>query len=657
MTCKVSCILSSKGSNMASLGKRHRTALLLELIWLIGLCGGAWGIEFAGGTGEPNDPYQIATVPQLTAIGSDPVLPGKHYVLAADIDLSGTVRSAPVIPLLRGSFDGRGHTIRNLRIETGGSQGLFGHIDSEAEVKNLGVVDAYVVGLSSPGALSAWNHGRVLNCYSTGTVSSGGHAGGGLVGSNWGTVANSYSTATVTGGILVGGLVGENAGSVISCHSSGEVTASSLVGGLVGDNFGAITSSYSTATVTGLMWSVGGLAGENRGRIASCYAEATVLGYDMFVGGLVGENGGSISCCYSDGTAVGEEMVGGLVGYNPGKVATSYSVAAVTDRSYSWHIGGLVGAASAPDNCYFLAPPDGTGPDNDIGTPLTSIQMEQQASFVGWDFWGTLEDGPSDPWFMPTDAYPVLSWQTEITGLQAVPSVAGLPLDEARAVLEAAGFVAGDLSYDFHRTIPGGYVIRADPDSLAPAGATVDLILSSAGSYNWVENPGDGTAARPYQISTPGQLESLIGHPELWDRHFVLSADVDMTGRRYSTALIAPDVDNSNSGFQGTPFRGTFDGQDHAIRNLTIQTDWRQDYVGLFGMVAPEARIDRLHLPDANVKGGSGSKSYVGVLAGQNAGTVAHSSATGVLRGGRGDGLVGLNTGSLIDCRVDIARI
>jgi len=37
--------------------------------------------EFAGGTGEPNDPYQIATVEQLISIGSDPNLLSKHFVL------------------------------------------------------------------------------------------------------------------------------------------------------------------------------------------------------------------------------------------------------------------------------------------------------------------------------------------------------------------------------------------------------------------------------------------------------------------------------------------------------------------------------------------------------------------------------------------------
>ena len=43
--------------------------------------------DFAGGTGEPNDPYQVATAEQLISIGLDYELLQKHYVLIEDIDM------------------------------------------------------------------------------------------------------------------------------------------------------------------------------------------------------------------------------------------------------------------------------------------------------------------------------------------------------------------------------------------------------------------------------------------------------------------------------------------------------------------------------------------------------------------------------------------
>jgi hypothetical protein len=343
-----------------------------------------------------------------------------------------------------------------------------------------------------------------------------------------------------------------------------------------------------------------------------------------------------------------------------GKIAMSYSAAAVD--GFGRNVGGLVGllstaTATAAKNCYFLDLLDGGGPDNGIGTPLTSAQMKQQASFAGWDFWGTAADGVSDLWFMPAKAYPVLAWQTDITGVRLIPNVAGLPLDEARAALTAAGFAVGSVSYDFDRTTPGGCVIRTEPYPVAAVGAAVGLIVSSGETYSWTGNPGDGTAANPYQIQTAGQLESLTDHPELWNKHFVLSADVDMTGRTYSAALIAPDVDNSNSGFQGTPFTGTFNGQGHAIRNLTISSDTHHNYLGLFGMIAQGGRIDNLNLLDVDIAGGTGSSTYLGALAGYNAGTVTNCSATGILDGGKGDGMVGFNAGSLINCHADTTRL
>ncbi|MCX5645133.1 MAG: PASTA domain-containing protein [Phycisphaerae bacterium] len=689
-------------------------ALLLGLLWGLWFCAATWGVEFAGGTGEPNDPYQIATAEQLLAIGSGPHLTEKHYVLVASIDMSGTTLSWPVAGWFLGTFDGKGHTIRNPRMQ-GGFGRLFDTIDAHAEVRNLGVVDVQMTGTPNPAALASWNSGSIVNCYSTGTVTGTGGFAGGLVAVNTGTVTNSYSTVKVTGGGTVGGLVAQNFGTISGCYSTGAVTGSTVVGGLAGFNGGVITASHAVATVTALsMWAgglvgtnggrimdsyaqatvtaqydlvgglvgqnstlisgcyatgsvtgqneVGGLVGSNLGLITSSYSDATVVGYGRSAGGLAGDSRGAISACYSTGSAETGDEAGGLVGSNSGKISMSYSVAPAL--SYGWYAGGLVGrgstgTSSVVGGCYFLAPSEGGGPDNGIASPLTSAQMKQQASFVGWGFWGTALDGANAPWFMPAHAYPVLVWQTEITGLRTVPNVAGLSLDEAKAALTAAGFVPGSVRYDWDRTLPGDHVVYATPYPLAAAGSAIDLVASSGGFYNWATNTGVGTADHPYRIETAGQLESLIDHPELWDRQFVLSADLDMSGRTYSKALIAPDVEDSRGGgFQGTPFSGTFSGQGHAIRNLTIDpAGVVHDYVGLFGMIAQGGRIDNLDVLDADITGGTGTNSYVGAVAGYNAGTITDCSATGMLEGGKGDGLVGFNGGSLINCHADTTRI
>jgi hypothetical protein len=627
--CESLYIPSLKGRDMTTSKEHLETLFSLAIVWVLLICPAVWAVTFAGGSGEPNDPYQIATAKQLIAIGSDPNLQSNHYILINDIDLAGVIWTEPVIAQFSGSFDGNDLAIRNLTARGARSQGLFGYILSGAQVKNLAIVDADIIGTGDVAAMAINNAGTVMNCYSTGTVISIGSNAGGLVSNNLGIVVGSYSEAEVLGGPAVGGLIGYNGGIVSDCYSTGPILGDMSTGGLAGRNHGSISSSYSTSPVTGVS-DAGGLAGYNDNAISSCYSTGNVSGGGS-VGGLVGYNWGSISSCYSVSSTSGSgTYVGGLVG------DITFSSSVVTD-------------------CYFLVSTDGGGPDNEIGAPLTSNQMKQQASFIGFDFWATTVDGTRDLWFMPEDAYPALGWQTQITGLQAVPDVTGFAPDEAQTMLTQAGFVVGDTTSDFCRAIPAGHVIHADPHVLAPAGATIGLVVSSGQTYDWASNPGDGTALNPYQIQTAGQLESLGDHPELWEKSFALTADMDMAGRTYSAALIAPNVNDTTISFQGTPFTGTFDGQTHTVKTLTISASG--DYLGLFGLVDRQAQISSLNLTDAIV---IGHDDFVGVLAGYNDGILVDCSAQGVIMAGCGspsNGLVGSNRGDLIDCSADVAVV
>ncbi|MBN1362496.1 MAG: PASTA domain-containing protein [Sedimentisphaerales bacterium] len=660
-------------------------AVLMVLASGLAFCEVVADVEFAGGTGEPNDPYQIATVAQLLSIGSSADLRGKHYVLIASLDLSGRMLTEAPMPSFAGTFDGAGYVVRNLRIEGEAAGGLFRSIAGGAEVRNLGVVNVQIVGGSICGGLASSNSGHLVNCYTTGAVISavakviespgrpsgrwGGNLEprcqntGGLVASNHGTVTECYSTAAVLGDEYVGGLVGTNGGTVSSCHSTGEVTGDIDVGGLVGFNVGYVTSSYCLGCVAGETRAVGGLVGSNnQGRITSSFAAATVVCQGDQVGGLTGHTGlrGSVSSCYARGSVTGADLVGGLVGSSGGTLTMSYTVATVTGTGQN--VGALAGSHyfEGPVTAgYFLDPADGGGPDNEVGIPLTDVQMRQQASFVGFDFWGTAADGQGDLWFMPPDGYPLLAWQAGDSGLEAVPDVSGMSPEEATAALEAAGFVAGEVSYDFHRTIPAGCVIRADPHTLALPGATIDLIVSLEGSYDWADNPGDGTGANPYQIATPGQLESLADHPELMDKWFVLVADLDMAARVYENTLIAPNPVRGKS-FVGVPFTGRFDGQGHTIHNLTIRpvdVHESSDYMGLFGMIEQGGRVEDLHFVSADITGAGGGSGHVGVLAGYSNGVVKDCSATGLIRGGdvlESDGLIGYSRVLPSNCLVDV---
>ena len=253
-----------------------------------------------------------------------------------------------------GTFDGQAYEMRGLFIDRPDEDyvGLFGVVDEEGVIENIGLVNVAVTGDQGVGGLVGLNlEGIVSSSYASGNVS-GNTSVGGLVGGNLGSVSNSYTSANVTGNMSVGGLVGShNHGTVDHSYSTGSVTGEENVGGLVGFNYdGTVKSCHAASTVTGST-SVGGLVGDivALGTVYNSYATGSVTG-DFYVGGLVGENDqGIVYDSYSTGSVSGTSRVGGLVGTNgapdpygsrEGFVSNSYSTGSVTGDLY---VGGLVG--------------------------------------------------------------------------------------------------------------------------------------------------------------------------------------------------------------------------------------------------------------------------------------------------------------------------
>ncbi|MEN6459936.1 MAG: hypothetical protein ABFC94_01010, partial [Syntrophomonas sp.] len=94
------------------------------------------------------------------------------------------------------------------------------------------------------------------------------------------------------------------------------------------------------------------------------------------------------------------------------------------------------------------------------------------------------------------------------------------------------------------------------------------------------EAPVYNAAKNVYEISKPEQLMYLSGD---WkdgaprDGHYVLTADLDMTGYNGFTPI---------SSIKERCFTGVFDGQYHMIKNLVI--NYPKKYVGLFGYIGDE---------------------------------------------------------------------
>ena len=313
------------------------------------------GLKSAPGDGSSDNPWQIGTLCQLQDVRSDL---HAHYVQVADIDARSSREwqgDAGFHPIedFSGTFDGAGREISALHINRPETDtvGLFSRLTEDGIVKGVVLVDAWVKGKDSVGALAGFNHGTVMNSVVRSAQIFGRFRVGGLAGGNGGLLIGSGASAEVDGGRNVGGLVGyvKAKGRVVgSTVRASQVRALESAGGLAGLALGA-TILYSSADaavrVTGEGRSkAGGLVGySQRSTILHCYATGSAIVEEgVYVGGLVGYSQGStIAYSYADVSVSGDSRVGGLVGVNAGSVHASYALGEVQGRSFT---GGLVGS-------------------------------------------------------------------------------------------------------------------------------------------------------------------------------------------------------------------------------------------------------------------------------------------------------------------------
>ena len=167
------------------------------------------------------------------------------------------------------------------------------------------------------------------------------------------------------------------------------------------------------------------------------------------------------------------------------------------------------------------------------------------------------------------------------------------------------------------------------------------VFLFTGSVFSGTYSGGTGLGKSPYRISTPGDWQELIATPGDWGRGFVLTGDIDLGGRTITP--VAADTSTSY-GFQGTPFTGLFNGAGFVVKNAVINQPTK-DYTGLFGFVGTVGQILNLGAKNVCVTG----QSSVGILVGENAGSVTQSFALGTAAG-TGDyvgGLAGYNSGTI----------
>lgn len=206
-------------------------------------------VPSAVGSGTSSDPYIIDDPSDFDLVRGQSKA---HFKMTKDIDMS-LVNNFVSLGEFQGSFDGRGHKIKNLTIKedsTVNTAAIFESIHDKAVVKNLVIENINSVNTSGSAAALAGNvYGTVENVkVESGNIDgSSGNAistfkVGGLVAYTLDTakISNSYSKANVTGTGAVGGFIGMNSNATIeNCYSTGLVkgkNSNDSLGGFIGKN-------------------------------------------------------------------------------------------------------------------------------------------------------------------------------------------------------------------------------------------------------------------------------------------------------------------------------------------------------------------------------------------------------------------------------------
>jgi hypothetical protein len=184
----------------------------------------------------------------IALLGSTEATWQKYFELTTDLDFSKdeTVTSS-MIDAFYGTFDGKGHVIKDLNIDVTGKLNIsIFHSLSYGEIKNLGREGGRIFDLgTTPTAIVAGivltSKGKLSNCYNSSSIENT-YRGGGLVYemNDGGIIENCYNTGDIAVNVRSGGLVGSVlfGGGIVSIKNSynfGNVILSDqYAGGLIG---------------------------------------------------------------------------------------------------------------------------------------------------------------------------------------------------------------------------------------------------------------------------------------------------------------------------------------------------------------------------------------------------------------------------------------
>ena len=362
--------------------------------------------------------------------------------------------------------------------------------------------------------------------------------------------------------------------------------------------------------------------------ILRCSVSGIINSTQSFTGGFVGRhNNGFIKDAYAYADVLGDgSCVGGFAGYVASSARIATALCSGSVASEDSYVGAFVGQAGAnglvtnsyynnfEDNGMLAAGTEDNGPTYYTGiTSLSNNEMQQQDKFQGFDFdatW-TIIKGMEHPIFRY--------------------SVQHVTFDPAggTCAIESYDYVIGDC-YDQRQEMPEpvrpGYNFLGwfdDNGIQVFANSYVTIDANRILHARWTVTPWSGSGAEddPYIIEYPSQLDLLAervnsgtGNDDASsgykDNHFQLANDItyDYTG------LDETESNYTTIGGEGEPFKGHFDGQNHVVSGIRINS--MNNYQGLFGEIGSGAEVKCVILTDARITGNT----CTGGIAGRNNG-------------------------------------
>ncbi len=349
------------------------------------------------GEGTEQSPFLITSADDFKKFMQMPV--AGVYKQTTELDLTGVTGTAgSLISSFSGTYDGGGHTIKNLKLETNGNASIFGWL--RGTVRNLKIdktcsfsgqyrvaaiaqflsgdgaiknctsyaaitcaapkvdqsINTYVGGfVSETTAEGTSKISRLENCVNHGTITiKGENAHTGRVGGIAGSASNSFiqncrnyaaiycgkSQENYYGSVgnFAGGIVGQASGrtTLVGCANSAAISAGGYTGGIVG-----LANDFHNSSLV----------------IESCYNTGKITGYNVasnqYVGGIAGSASGEIGNCYNTGEITGETTSGNayrgaILGY--ANRETGSGVTNIRDcyagQAYTTTLGGQAASAT-----------------------------------------------------------------------------------------------------------------------------------------------------------------------------------------------------------------------------------------------------------------------------------------------------------------------